>query len=214
MLSEGGATDCQDSGATLNELGAGGYSRRVTTIVDLIRDRHVDAELAALLWLLAEGRVPIHVASPATTLVADAVRGLADDPALVTDGPGATIEDVLRQPVPLRPATGAIVILDADGRISSAHLLRPPLRDGAGHVRPQGPAVLAARVEADDRLEHFAWGVLPELAEALGRKAGDLEGDIGERATFLDGLVAASATDPTAVADALRHWPHLKQRAN
>jgi hypothetical protein len=207
MLSEGAVTDCQDSGATL-------YSRRVTTIVDLIRERRADAELAALLWLLAEGRVPVHVASSATTPVAEAVRGLASDPAFVTDGPGATIEDVLRQPVPLRPATGAIVILDADGRVSSAHLLRPPLRDGAGHVRPQGPAVLAARVEADDRLEHFAWGVLPELAEALGRKAGDLEADIGERATFLNGLAATSTTDAATLGDALRHWPHLRQGAN
>jgi hypothetical protein len=213
MLSKAGATDCQDS-AAMRRTWAGGYSRQVTTIVDLIRERRADAELLALLWLLADGRVPVHVASPATTPVAEAVRGLASDPALVSDGPGATIEDVLRQPVPLRPATGAIVILDTDGRVSSAHLLRPPLRDGAGHIRPQGPAVLAARVEADDRLEHFAWGVLPELAEALGRKAGDLEGDIGERATFLDGLAATPTTDAAAIADAIRHWPHLRQRAN
>jgi hypothetical protein len=146
--------------------------------------------------------------------VAVAVRELAADSALVTDGPGSSIEEVLRQPVPLRPATGAIVILDANGRVAAAHLLRPPLRDGAGHVRPQGPAVLAARVEADDRLEDFSWGVMPEIAAGLDRKAGDVEADIGERATFLEGLAAAPAGDPEAVRNALRQWPGHRHHAH
>jgi hypothetical protein len=200
MLSEGGVTDCQDSAATL-------YSRRVTTIVDIIRERRLDAELAGLLWLLADGRIPIHVAPPAGGDLAGAVRELATDPATVTESPAASIEEVLRQPVPLRPATGAIVILDGDGRVASAHLLRPPLRDGAGHVRPQGPAVLAAWIQEEGRLEHFAWGVLPDLAAELGKKAGDIEAELEQRATFLRGLAAAATSDPAAVANALRHWP-------
>jgi hypothetical protein len=186
----------------------------VSTIVDLLGERRIDAELAALLWLLAVDRIPVHVAAPGAAALAGAVRDLATEPAAVSEGPGASIEAVLRQPVPLRPATGAIVILDAEGRVTSAHLLRPPLRDGAGHVRPQGPAVLAARLEAEDRLEHFAWGVMPELAAELERKAGDVEADIDARARFLSGLAAASPTDPAAVALALRRWPDPGPWAN
>ena len=186
----------------------------MSTIVDLIVERRLDAELAALLWLLAADRIPVHVASPDAAALAGAVRDVAADRTTVTGGPGASIEDVLRQPVPLRPATGAIVIVDGAGRVASAHLLRPPLRDGAGHVRPQGPAVLAARLEAEDRLEHFAWGVMPELATELGRKAGDVEADIDARARFLTGLAAASPADPAAVANALRRWPDPRPRAN
>jgi hypothetical protein len=184
------------------------------TIVDAIRERRLDAELAALLWVLAAARIPIHVASRDAVALAGAVRDVAADPTTVTEGPGTSVEDVLRQPVPLRPPTGAIVILDGDSRVASAHLLRPPLRDGAGHVRPQGPAILAARLEAEDRLEHFAWGVMPELATELGRKAGDVEADIADRTSFLAGLAATSSGDPAAVGNALRRWPDPGQRAD
>jgi hypothetical protein len=199
-------------------VGRGGfgtdYDRLVTTIVDLVREGRLDAQLGGLLWLLAASRVPVHVVPSAGNDVAVAVRELAADPVLVSDGPGASIEEVLRQPVPLRPATGAIVILDPDGRVAAAHLLRPPLRDGAGHVRPQGPAVLSARVVAEDRLEDFSWGVMPEVAAGLDRKAGDVEADIGDRATFLAGLAAAPAGDPEAVRNALRQWPGHRHHAH
>jgi hypothetical protein len=194
--------------------GDGRYSPRVTTIVDLVRNGLLDAELASLLWLLAEARFPIHVASGTTTKIAEAVRGVAADPTTVTDGPGTSIDEVIRQPVPLRPPTGAIAIVDPAGRVSSAHLLRPPLRDGAGHVRPQGPAVLAARREADGQLEHFAWGILSELEATLDRKAGDVEADIDARATFLNGLVATGAADQAAVLSALQHWADRHRRAS
>ena len=175
------------------------------TIVDLVRNGVLDAELGALLWLLAVNRVPVHVVPDGAGLAA-AVRDLAVDPATVTDGPGDSVEAVLRQPVPLRPATGAIVVLDGTGRVAAAHLLRPPLRDGAGHVRPQGPAVLAVRLEAEDRLEHYAWGVVPELAAELGRKGGDVEAELAERAEMLGGLAGSAPGKPGAVAVALREW--------
>ena len=178
------------------------------TILDLIRAGRFDAELAALVWLLVANRIPVHIATPTddAAAVADAVRQLSADPALVTDGPGVRIEDVLRQPVPLRPASGAIVVLDDRGRVAAAHLLRPPVRDGAGHVRPRGPGVLAVRLEAEDRLEHFAWGVMPEVAEALDRKGGDLEAELDERAAWLKGMVKSGPGDAASVVQALRAW--------
>ena len=182
------------------------YDRLVTTIVDAIRDGRLDAELAALLWLLASRRVAVHVVPGTGADLAAAVRELAAAPDLVTDGPGASIEEVLRQPVPLRPPTGAIVVTGTDGRVAAAHLIRPPVRDGAGHVRPQGPAVLAARIEAEDRLEHFAWGVMPELAAEAGEKAGDLEAELAERATFLRALADSGPGDAEATRSALLAW--------
>ena len=176
------------------------------TIVDQVRAGRLDPELAALLWLLASHRVAVHVVPSGAADLAGAVRDLAAEPALVTGGPGASIEEVLRQPVPLRPPTGAIVVAGANGRVAAAHLIRPPVRDGAGHVRPQGPAVLAARLEAEDRLEHFAWGVMPELAAESGEKAGDLEAELGERSTFLRALADSGPGDADATRSALLAW--------
>jgi hypothetical protein len=175
------------------------------TIVDMVRSGLFDAELGSLLWLLASNRVPIHVV-PGDADLAAAIRDVAADPSIVTHGPGVSIEEVLRQPVPLRPPSGAVVVLDGTGRVAAAHLLRPPLRDGAGHVRPQGPAVLAARLVSEDRLEHFAWGVMPELAAGLDRKAGDLEAELDERAAWLRGAAESAPGDPDALVLALRSW--------
>jgi hypothetical protein len=177
----------------------------VSTIIDQLHGNALDAELGALLWLLVANRIPVHVVPDGADLAA-AVRDLAADPATVTDGPGDSIEAVLRQPVPLRPATGAIVVLDGAGRVFAAHLLRPPLRDGAGHVRAQAPGVLAARLEHEDRLEHFAWGVMPEIAADLAIRAGDLEAELTERATFLTALASTGPADPEATRGALRAW--------
>ena len=183
------------------------------TIVGLIRDRALDAQLAALLWLLAEGGVPTHIASPdggARQAAVDALRAIARDSDTVTDGPGAALEDVLRQPVPLRPATGVVLILDGAGRVIAAHLQRPPLRDGAGHVRPQGPAVLATWDDRLDGWEHFAWGVIPELAEAVGKRAGDFEVEQDRRRAYFEGLVAAGIETPDQVAAALAGYDVAK----
>jgi hypothetical protein len=175
-------------------------------VVALIRERTLDAELAALLWLLAEGSVPIHVVSAEGTArraAADALRPLARDPRVVTDGPGTAIDDVIRQPVPIRPATGAVVILDTTPRVVAAHLHRPPLRDAAGHVRPQAPAVLATWDAARGGWEHFAWGVLPDLADAVNRRAGDFEIEQARRREYLDTLAEAGIDAPERVAAAL-----------
>jgi len=84
-------------------------------------------------------------------------------------------------------------------RVVAAHYARPVGRDEQGHVQRLPPAVIAAHDERTDRLEHFAWGVMPELAIRLGRKAGDLERDQAERAELLAGLMTSGATAVDAV---------------
>ncbi len=69
-----------------------------------------------------------------------------------------------------------VVVLEADleadaWRIGAAHLLRPPLRDGHGHLQRQGPAVLATWDGQSGTYQHFAWGVMPELA-LLAQRSG------------------------------------------
>ena len=97
-----------------------------------------------------------------------------------------------------------VVVLGVDGpedawRVTAAHLLRPPLRDGHGHLQRQGPAVLATWDPALRRFEHFAWAVLPELAALIDRRAGDLDADVNARTDLLAGLVAHGIDAPGAV---------------
>jgi hypothetical protein len=79
---------------------------------------------------------------------------------------------------------------DALPRIVAAHWVRPLARDAHGHVQRLGPAVLATWEPRTARWEHFAWGVMPELAIRLGQKAGDLEREVALRA---DRLAAGTA---------------------
>jgi len=98
---------------------------------------------------------------------------------------------------------GLIVIVRAergpDGhirrRVVAAHYARPVGRDEHGHTQRLPPAILAHRDATSDRLDHFAWGLMPELAIRLGRRAGDLELDQAERSAILAGLAADGAID-------------------
>ena len=170
----------------------------MTTLVRAIRDGILDPELAAQLWLLVEGRVPVHVAAGDigdAVPLAEALEPLAPAPSgIVTTGIGAGLEEVLRQPVPLRPPAGVVVIV-GERRVVACHLQRPPLRDGAGHIRAQGPAVLAVWDANDGAWEHFAWGVIPELAAAAGRRPGDYEIEMDRRRDFLAALAASDLDD-------------------
>jgi hypothetical protein len=270
-------------------------SRR--SIVELIADGVLDAELAAFAWLLIEARLPIVVAAlsrgvgkttvlealldflPASVRRID-LAGAAEDFAWLPEaaalgwpvagspvasspaatpataylvaaelsehlpiftwraaartlvraasigyGFGATIhadrlEDVhdeLRAaPVGLTDDElsylGLVLIVrawrEADGsvvrRVVAAHYERPVGRDEHGHVQRLPPAVIAARDERTDELAHFAWGVMPELAIRLGRKAGDLEQDQRDRAALLAELADSDSTDVEAVRTAIR----------
>ena len=88
-------------------------------------------------------------------------------------------------------------------RVVAAHYARPVGRDEHGHVQRLPPAVVAARDERTGRLEHFAWGVMPELAIRLGRKAGDLERDLAGRAALLVRLAGDGVVDVDSVRGAI-----------
>jgi hypothetical protein len=88
-------------------------------------------------------------------------------------------------------------------RVVAAHYARPVGRDEHGHTQRLPPAVLAHRDPASDRLDHFEWGVMPELAIRLGRKAGDLEREQAERAAILGGLATDGALDLETVRAAI-----------
>jgi energy-coupling factor transporter ATP-binding protein EcfA2 len=93
-------------------------------------------------------------------------------------------------------------------RVVAAHYVRPVVRDAAGHVQRPGPAVLATWDPAADRFEDFAWGVVPELAERVGRRAGDFEAERTRRADYLSGLVRAGMATPDDVRAAVEHYRH------
>lgn len=79
-------------------------------------------------------------------------------------------------------------------RVTAAHYVRPLARDAHGHAQELPPAVLATWDGRLGRYEHFAWGVIPEIAARLGRRAGDLEADLHHRRDDLAGLATAGLT--------------------
>jgi energy-coupling factor transporter ATP-binding protein EcfA2 len=129
----------------------------------------------------------------------DVIGSLARPPvSLTADELGHLGAVVILRLVP--PAPGSTV---PRRRVAAAHLVRPPSRDAQGHVQRLGPAVLAARDPEQDRLEHYAWGVMPEIAARLGRRAGDLERAHALRAAALRALVAAGGLDEAALSETL-----------
>ena len=96
----------------------------------------------------------------------------------LTDDELSRIGVVLILRIVPHPATGVPV-----RRVVAAHYVRPVARDAAGHVQRLGPAVLATWDPATDRFEDFSWGVAAELAERVGRKAGDFDREVARRAS-------------------------------
>jgi hypothetical protein len=93
--------------------------------------------------------------------------------------------------------------------VAAAHYVRPVARDEHGHVQRLGPAVLATWDPGTDRFEHFAWGVVPELAIRIGRKPGDFELEVDRRREYLSGLAAAGVIDVDAIRSAIAGYRHL-----
>lgn len=258
------------------------------SIVELIRAGTLDAELAATVWLLLGGRVPLIVAGDGrgigkTTLLRAFLDFLPPDARVIelagidetfawlpqaselgwpgtarvpTDGPpirpestvivaaelsdhtpaytwgdavrvtvraaaigyglaatihGDALDDVFEQlrlpPVRLTDdelsRLGVVVVLrriDASRRrVVAAHYVRPVVRDVHGHLQRLGPAVLATWDQRSDTIEHFGWGVTPELALRIGMPAGDFELELAARRALLEGLARDAVTDPAIV---------------
>jgi hypothetical protein len=96
---------------------------------------------------------------------------------------------------------GCVLVLDAPAgrprgplRVTAAHYVRPLARDAHGHAQELPPAVLATWDDRLGRYEHFAWGVLPEIAARLDRRTGDVEADLHHRRDDLGGLAKAGLT--------------------
>lgn len=229
------------------------------SLVELVRRGTLDAELAALVWMLVEARIPLLVAAspelvrrevaadvmrgilaslrpdlglagidaadlagplaarsarelihgdrPGGVAVADSLQSLYDDlgtapPAGLTDDELSFLGCVL---VLGEDATGPVAAADPAMepdravRVRAAHYVRPLHRDEHGHAQLLGPAVLATWDERRQALEHFAWGVLPEIAARLGRRTGDLEADLHHRRDDIGGLATAGVTSLTEV---------------
>jgi hypothetical protein len=201
----------------------------------------MDAELAALVWVLVEARVPVVVAAPEGRAGAGGQLRAAIVGSIQPDEPiesllspmgaagagslvrgrraGGVVEarslGEVRQrlgggPLPLTDDQltflGCVLVIGEDDgsaasggrrgrvRITAAHYVRPLARDAHGHPQRLDPAVLATWDPRLERYEHFAWGVIPEIAARLGRRTGDLEADLHHRRDDLAGLAKAGVT--------------------
>ncbi len=120
-------------------------------------------------------------------------------------------ENLRRPPVELSDdelsRLGIVLILrsvrEGVRRVIAAHYIRPTARDEHGHVQRLGPAVLATWEPDRDRFEHFGWGVTPELALRVERKAGDFELEVDRRRDYLAGLAEAGIVNVDAVRAAI-----------
>jgi hypothetical protein len=236
-------------------------------VVRLVRDRILDAELAALLTIAVEGGIPVLVAGvapaarravrdalvvlvprgvrvvrlaadedfawmpqavelgwrptsatspqlPGAVMVAAlegdaadgtwgdaarlAIRALTAGHSLLATVGGSGLDDVLRtlgRP-PVSAADdelsrlGVVLVLGAAERVEIAHYLRPVARDPGGHVQRLPPAALAAWNMRTGRYDHFAWGILAELASRTGRRPLAFEREQARRAASISAAAA------------------------
>jgi hypothetical protein len=125
------------------------------------------------------------------------IRSLAVGYGMAATAAGARLEDVLGR-LAAAPVVaiddeltrlGLVLILgsDDDGatRVLAAHYLRPVARDVEGHIRRLPPAVLATWNRAAGRFDHFAWGVVGELAGRIGCRPVEFEREQAVRARRL-----------------------------
>ncbi|MFI5254724.1 MAG: hypothetical protein ACHQ15_04635 [Candidatus Limnocylindrales bacterium] len=195
-----------------------------TTLVGWLAQGALDPPLAALLWQLMEGGLPLTVAGPAGSgrhallaalaelrpapiarqrsrlpevVEADSLAALD---ALLAAAPYGAQEDELR-------TLGVVLVLGAQRPdqpgVVVAHYVRPLELDGHGHVQRRPPAVLASWDPAAARFDDYAWGILSELAARVGVEARGFSAERQRRSAYLAGLVAAGDTSPDDVRRAL-----------
>jgi hypothetical protein len=103
----------------------------------------------------------------------------------------------------VRPQTADGAEPNPQRRVVAAHYVRPIVRDQHGHLQRMPPAVLAVHEPRTDQLEHFAWGIIPELAHRVGSKPGDFELEQERRSEYLTGLQQAGIVDVATVRTAI-----------
>ncbi len=179
----------------------GGEPVRAETTVLLAPE--LSDHLPSYTWGQA-ARVAVRAASIgyglAATIHADALNDVLD---VLRRPPVQLVDDELSH-------LGVVLVLRrVDGgrrRVAAAHYVRPVARDLHGHLQRLGPAVLAIWDPTEDAFEHFGWGVTPELATRIRRRAGDFEIEVDRRCKHLDGLVAGDVTESRLVRDAIRSY--------
>ena len=203
----------------------------------------LDGELAALLWLLVQGSVPLIVtgevdhathaavaaallgAAPAAAVaIIDADRGAPPADVLGSHlqagtrvaltvharDLGAAMEALSAPPRSLPEDAvrrlGLVMVLADEStlRAAAVHYLRPTERDAQGHLQRRPHAVLATWDPTAGAFDHFAWGVMPELADRIDRSRSDLERRQASRAVLLAHLAHGDRSDPT-IPDRLAH---------
>ncbi len=183
-----------------------------SALTALIADGMLDAELAALAWLLAESGVPLVVASrdaQAGETLRRAIEGLLPPDRRTADVAmaggvvrGESLEDVLRllggasgEALPDAARDLGVVVVLRAGHVHAAHYVRPVERDGAGHLQRRPPALLSAWDGSAGRLDHFYWGMSDELATRAGVERAAFEEAHRLRTLLLAELAAAGVRD-------------------
>jgi len=194
-------------------------------MTELMAGNVLDAELAALLWLLGDGGVPLVVVTNSDPRGGEELRGATADlvvqlggHGLTTDGAlpggvarGSSLEDVLRlggivggDGVPDEARDlGVVVVLGKDDetgaadspRVIRAHYVRPVERDAAGHLQRRPPALLSAVDDRTARLDHFFWAINDELATRVEMDPAEFERGHAQRARQLHELTLAGVFD-------------------
>lgn len=199
------------------------------TATELTAEGVLDADLAALLWLLMEAGVPLVVASRNAQTAAEEVRGalsgLVARHHVTADGALAggvvradSLADVLRLsgaaadgelPDAARELGLVLVVGQSDPgeqvRVIRAHYIRPIERDGAGHLQRRPPALLSAWDERAARLDHFHWGILSELAQRAATDLGEFEFMHRRRTRLLEDLASAQVFDQDELRRHIEH---------
>lgn len=92
-----------------------------------------------------------------------------------------------------RSRLGVVLAVSDDAgtsRLTAAHYVRPVALDTHGHVQRPAPAILTTWNPGAGRWDHFAWGVLPDIAGRLGITTNQLEREQARRAASLSKAVA------------------------
>lgn len=204
-----GAEETFDWLPQASELGWPGVARRPA------EGSPIRPEETVLLVSELSDHTPAYTWGDAARIV---VRAAAIGYGLVATIDGDSLDDVFAElresPVRLGEdelsRLGVILVLRRTGggrrRVAAAHYVRPIVRDVHGHLQRLGPAVLATWDAGTDTFEHFGWGVTPELAMRVGRRAGDFELEAAARRAFLEDLVAEGVADVAAVRAALTRY--------